>query len=338
MPEADGVNIQWKGQLQAIGVLHIWKGQGNGQAGERKASASSAVPQSEGDWWVGEVPKPHCLLFLALLRGRKALSACLGPPFLWALSAAPWKSLCTVTWQREGNTDAMDRVLAESAAEPSWASRSPNAKPPLIHLDGGDRIVQSSNLPNYKTGQILDLKNSRRYLCDSGSMFKCFKPSVRSDRWSLLSFTWCSGVGAVESWWAGERSLPPWRAACSLPCAWCGVRAAIGLLWTWSQKYEKRLFWPHSWPHVGRALMSWTLEGKWAGWEGRTERAAGAKCLLTWGRSLVMGVELRASRKTSRDCHRSCCPGNRNCVDGSEQNHRQDLKGLNFLENLQHNN
>lgn len=55
------------------------------------------------------------------------------------------------------------------------------------------------------------------------------------------------------------------------------------------------------------------------------------------------GVELRAGGKRNGNWHRSCCAwtgclGNRNCVDGSEQNHRWDLKGLNFLENLQHNN
>lgn len=56
------------------------------------------------------------------------------------------------------------------------------AKPLLIHLDGGDRNVQSSKLPNYRTGQILDQKNSPHYQCDSESVFKCLKRSVKSDR------------------------------------------------------------------------------------------------------------------------------------------------------------
>lgn len=53
----------------------------------------------------------------------------------------------------------------------SWAT----AKPLLIHLDGGDRSVRSSKLPNYKTGQILDGKNSPQYQCDSKSLFKILK-------------------------------------------------------------------------------------------------------------------------------------------------------------------
>lgn len=113
---------------------------GKWQSWWEKSISSKCCPQSEGDWLV-EAPKPRCLLFLALLRGRKALAACRGPPLpLGHVSSVVEGAL------RRDMAEGRERQapvpggqgLAASAAEPSWASTSPTAKPPLIHLDGGD--------------------------------------------------------------------------------------------------------------------------------------------------------------------------------------------------------
>lgn len=126
------------------------------------------------------------------------------------------------------------------------------------------------------------------------------------------------------------------RVCCALHCAWHGDSSCRwGTLQTGLKLPEEAFLAPFLSAH-------WTSTGesKGAAWEERTAGEAEAKQLLTWGRSLVMGVRLRSGGEINRVCHRSCCPwtgcrGSRSWADGSERNHGWDLKGLDYLEDLQ---
>lgn len=130
---------------------------------------------------------PHCVLFLALLRGQKHLLPVLGHPFLWALSAS-WQVLCTMhvvverncqphCWQQAVACRSLlnppDQAGAPTLQRGPWADcptdlwyqpwvqskaqmilfEDPAAKPLLIRLDGGDRNDSSSKLPKTITRQ-----------------------------------------------------------------------------------------------------------------------------------------------------------------------------------------
>lgn len=171
------------------------EGQSSGRAGEGNASAPSCLPSAPA-------PLPP-LPYSSGMEKLVPISCC---PFLWALSAAWWRRACgrgkeiplpngevsrgrqwagtcrgpmsspgqagarTLHW---GHSTLPQTSAACHAcrARHRWSRRvlfeAPTVKPPLTHLDGGAGNIQSSKLPNYETGQILDLKNSPCRQCDS---------------------------------------------------------------------------------------------------------------------------------------------------------------------------